>query len=57
MSDSDWNPLYIEFASENGRTAEEQNAHDTARKCGPMTDFIIWANRRAEAIRKATPRP
>jgi len=57
VSDTDWNPLYVEYARENGRTAEEQAAHDTARLCGPMTEFIVWANRRAEASRKATPRP
>lgn len=40
-----WNVRYVEFAESNGRTAEQQYAHDMAQDGATMTDFVCWMTR------------
>lgn len=45
-----WNPKYVAYAAEAGRTPEEQLAHDKAHYPGGcMAGFIVWVSSRQMA--------
>jgi hypothetical protein len=47
---------YVAFAKANGRTPEEQDAHDDLTSPGAcMLPFITWINRNVIAFREAHP--
>ena len=51
---TDWNPRYVAYAASQGRTPDDQLAHDRAEKPGAhMVPFILWIGARWADYRHA----
>lgn len=54
--ENNWNPRYVLYAAHEGRTPEQQVAHDDTRwPGGCMTGYICWIQEHAGKFRRAHP--